>query len=176
MPEKRTDHHSPVDWNEEDTPTLTQIISMTADAMEQLVAEVIRARTLAPVEELIEGLKVSGHSPDETRISLFSTFGILPCWLIGAGRHGVDRIAVTIWLERNLPPNVSADAAEISEIIGMSTSQELAVNEAVDRLGPRFIPTIAALAAAVAATAGHGDAFWLRQFDPDPDGARTSFD
>jgi hypothetical protein len=177
MPEKRTDQQGRAEWDEEDTPTLSQIISMTADAMEQLVAGIIRERTLAPVEELIAQLESSGRSQDEIRISLFSTFGILPTWLMGAGRCGLDSTAMLTWLERNLAPNVSADAVEVGGILGLSSPPlELTINEAVDQLGPRFIPTIAAMAAAVAATAGHGDAYWLRQFDPDPDSAHASFD
>lgn len=87
-------------------------------------------------------------------------------WLTAARESGaVDATAVTDWLERSLSRLPAAVAQSASGIIGHPHAPQETVAEVHDRLDPMFAPALLWLASGLAATAGGGDARWLRQFD-----------
>ena len=96
-------------------------------------------------------------------------FAVLAGWLAGAREHGIDAEAAIDWIERHLDEEAGAAAHELGSLIGHTTAPDLSVEDAEERLGPVLIPALVWLAAGVVATAGGGNAHWLRRFDPAPD-------
>lgn len=69
-------------------------------------------------------------------------------------------------MKANLSEGAAASAERISGLIGYPLAPDLTVSQVHDELGPVAIAAMIWLAAGVTASAGGGDANWLRQFDP----------
>jgi hypothetical protein len=70
-----------------------------------------------------------------------------------------------------LGEDAAAAVHELGGLVGHPLAPDVTLSEAGDHLGSLTIPALIWLAAAVTATAGAGDAHWLRQLDLDPGGS-----
>jgi hypothetical protein len=131
-----------------------------------LVDTALQERTLTPIEQFLDEPEEFGLNPQSAQTLIESAFGVLACWLLGARQQKLDAPPVMTWIAQNLPTEVGDDVRQLGGMIGFAFAPDLTVVQAAERLCERFIPTLAALAAGVAATAGDGDAHCLRQFDP----------
>lgn len=156
------------DWDEDDEEesTAAEVLLMAADSLERVVAAILQERTLAPIKALMEGLDESELEDEELEVIMSSTVAVLASWLVEPQEQGLDGSAVMAWIGENLPEQDSQDALVLSGMIGFAFGPDLTIRQAADRLGERFVPAHTALAAGIAATAGGGDAHWLRQYDP----------
>jgi hypothetical protein len=91
-------------------------------------------------------------------------------WLVGARDREIDTSAVLEWVHDVLGEEAHNAAFMVSRLIGHPLAPEMTMEEAEVRLETLFIPAMIWLAAGVTATAGGGDAGWLRQFDVPPEG------
>lgn len=142
-----------------------EALAITADGLEFLVAGIVRdqdpAMAVAAVDEL-----ASGEQAGELAIGV--AFAVLTGWLVGARDHGIDAGAAIDWAGERLGADAARAVYELSGLIGYPLAPEVTLTEVGDRLGPLAFPALIWLTAAVAATAGAGDAHWLRQFDLHP--------
>jgi hypothetical protein len=164
------------DWDEDDDEgdeesTPAEVLRMAADSLERVVAAILQERTLDPIRMLMEGLDESELEDEELEVIMSSTVAVLASWLVEPQEQGLDSSAVMAWIGETLPEQDGQDALVLSGMIGFAFGPDLTIMQAADRLGERFVPAHTALAAGIAATAGNGDAHWLRQHDP---GAATA--
>lgn len=87
-------------------------------------------------------------------------------WLVGAREAGIRSSAAVAWANANLSEDAAAATERVSGLIGYTLIPDLTVSQVHDELGPLAIAAMIWLAGGVAASAGGGDANWLRQFDP----------
>ena len=131
--------------------------------------EVIVSRTLLEAGDEEPGLHLVEtllHAEVDDGLTTALVLCTLMRWLTAARESGVvDPTAVTEWLERSLSRLPAAVARSASGIIGHPRARAETMAEVHERLGPMFAPALLWLASGVAATAGGGDASWVRQFD-----------
>jgi hypothetical protein len=162
-----SDHMDGGDWDEDDEePTRAEVLQMAADSLEQVIAAILQQRTLDPIKALMEGLDESDLEDEELEVIMSSTVAVLASWLVEPQEQRLDSSAVMAWIGESLPSQDRQDALVLSGMIGFAFGPDLTIGQAADRLGERFVPAHTALAAGITATAGNGDAHWLRQYDP----------
>ena len=90
-------------------------------------------------------------------------------WMIGARDAGIDADAVIAWLHEAFGKDEVMNFFPLMALLAPQTFSERGLDwtmtEMIDEAGDHVIRGAVAISAAVAATAGSGDARWLRQFD-----------
>jgi hypothetical protein len=144
--------------------SLADLAQETAAHVESLVAQtLLNGGDQEPGEELGRNV-MGGYINDITNTIMVAT---LMRWLTAARESGaVDPTASLTWVRESLdwPYNLQAESA--AGIIGQpSTLAPEIPAEMHQFFGPMFATVMIWLAAGIVATAGDGDAHWLRQFD-----------
>jgi hypothetical protein len=146
---------------------LGEFVGLVAQGLEMVVSRIVRERD---PDHTVEALAHLAAGPQEAgSVGVALAFAVLTGWLAGAREHGIKADTALDWIGRHLDEEAGDAARELGSLVGHATAPEISVEEAGDRLGPVLAPALVWLAAGVVATAGGGDAHWLRQFDPDPD-------
>lgn len=129
-----------------------------------LLAEGADAPALRFLDNLMESL---GDSVDAEEIGevVTAVHACLLGWLVGARETGIAAESAVAWVKANLSEDAAAATERVSGLIGFPLAPDLTVSQVLDELGPLAIAAMIWLAAGVAASAGAGDANWLRQFD-----------
>lgn len=94
-------------------------------------------------------------------------------WLVGARDAGLaprEAERAMEWIRTDLGADAERAAQRLGGLIGHPEARDDTVDDVMDALGDEFIPAAIWLVAGVVATAGGGDAAWLRRFDLDADG------
>ena len=125
--------------------------------------------TLEAAERLDELVSNPGDA-DTDEAQLFSlVFGVFMSWMIGARETQlVDPDEVMTWIAEAFGHDFAVRVVPLMGFLAPDQARELGemtVNDVIASLGPDLLRGMAAMCAAVAATAGNGDAHWLRQFD-----------
>jgi hypothetical protein len=165
---------------EEVDEDLTDVsLSEIYDGLERVIAATVAGKTLDAVKNLIGafsslmesvGDEEEEHS-DVARWTFGSTFALLASWLTGARENGLSEADARLALGWVSSIDTDADsvtdyALRVAGLIGHPDApQDMTVNELIDEMGPVVIGAMALIAAGLVATIGHGDAYWLRQFD-----------
>ncbi|MEV6775161.1 hypothetical protein [Streptomyces syringium] len=94
-------------------------------------------------------------------------------WLVGARDAGLaprEAERAMEWIRTDLGADAERAAQRLGGLIGHPEARDDTVDDVMDGLGDEFIPAAIWLVAGVVATAGGGDAAWLRRFDLDATG------
>jgi hypothetical protein len=171
-----SDAHYYLDDSDDDEETWGDVVYMAADALELAAGMVMASRDLLAADELQGRLEEASasESPDEEAPAVAEVvFAVFMGWMIGVRDVGTDPDAVLAWLheafgEAAVPffPLMSILAPEKFSELGLDWT----VSDMISHAGDDLIRGAVAISAAVAATAGGGDAHWLRQFDLDRPG------
>lgn len=145
-----------------------EALAVTADGLEFLVAGIVRDQDPAVAVAAVDELAADEQAGE---LAIGVAFAVLTGWLVGARDHGIDAGAAIGWAEERLGGDTAAAVRELGGLVGHPLAPDVTLAEVGDRLGPLMIPALVWLAAAVTATAGAGDAHWLRRFDLDPGGS-----
>jgi hypothetical protein len=173
------------DQDEEDG-TWGDVIRVAADALELAVGMVAARRDLGVADEFearmqqgsasgaegssaegssAEGSSAEGEEPTIAEIVVTVFLG----WMLGAREAGVGPGAVLAWLQEAFGEEETMRFFPLLSLLAPETFAEQGLDWTLDdlagQMGDQLIRGMVALSAAVAATAGRGDARWLRQFD-----------
>lgn len=146
---------------------------LTDDARDEVARglEFVVGRTLigedadAPALRFVDGLLETLTDGDDAEM-VATVNACLMGWLVGARQSEINSTAAIAWVNANLSDEAAAAAERVSGLVGYAAAPDLTVSQVHDELGPLAIAAMIWLAAGVAASSGHGDANWLRQFDP----------
>jgi hypothetical protein len=172
--ERRYEAHGITDFDEDPQDgTLSDVVEMTAEALELAAGLVMSSRDLSVADELDARLTdTAGAGADDVSDEPAAAEMLLVVfmgWMIGARDAGVDADAVIAWLHEAFGKDEVMNFFPLMALLAPQTFSERGldwtVNEMVDEAGDHVIRGAVAVSAAVAATAGSGDAHWLRQFD-----------
>lgn len=160
------------DLDDEDAPTTpADLFASVADGLEQVVAIIIRHHDAEPARRLIEA-DVPADTSEDAAFSLNDVmFAVLLGWLVGAREvlNAEQAITALDWVY-DLDREAGEQTKVISGAIGHPAGPSLTIREAGDQLGAPLFSALIWLAAGVVATAAHGEARWLRQFDAPVEG------
>ena len=177
--ERRYEAHGITDLDEdpEDDGTLREVVEMTADALELAAGLVMSSRDLSVADELdarltdtaAAGADDGADEGDDEPAAAEMLLVVFMGWMIGARDAGIDADAVIAWLHEAFGKDEVMNFFPLLALLSPQTFSERGldwtVTEMVDEAGDHVIRGAVAISAAVAATAGSGDAHWLRQFD-----------
>lgn len=162
-----------------------ELISEAAESLERLVATVLRDHDPAPAEGFLDGIVgVRSGEPATDPMSdpaadlaadlaadpaadytVSVLLGLIAGWLVSARDSGLDPAPVLAWVSQHLGADAAIACYQVSGFVGHPRAPELTVSRDRRWLRYELFPALIWLAAGVCATAGAGDAFWLRQFD-----------
>ncbi|MBU3749149.1 MAG: hypothetical protein FGM52_01630 [Mycobacterium sp.] len=140
-------------------------VAYVAHGLQLVVAEtLLSGGDEQPALRFVEGLLNGLEHDDGVTVALI--FGCLMSWLAGVRERGIGGAAAVKWANEHLSEDAAAAALRASGLLGYPYAPDLTVSELHVELGPVAIAAMIWLAAGLVATAGGGDATWLRQFDP----------
>jgi hypothetical protein len=157
--------------------TWADIIEMAADALELAAGMAASSRDLRVADEFEARIQqepasdVEDEDEDEDGEATVAQIvvTIFLGWMIGAREAGTDADAVLAWLHEAFGEEETMHFFPLFCLLAPETFAERGldwtVNDLVSQVGDQLIRGAVAFSAAVAATAGGGDAHWLRQFD-----------
>jgi hypothetical protein len=156
---------------------LTPLLTEAADGLEAIVAKVVvgpdhEAAAVQAGQALLKAIEATNDlddGDDAAGIAVATAHMTLIGWLVGARDDGIDPIQAMTWVRGAVDDKIARKAVlDTAGLIGHPSSDgDLTISELFDRWGPVTYTSLILLAAGVAATAGAGDAHWLRQFDPE---------
>jgi hypothetical protein len=148
-------------------PDLEDLRDQAKDFLVAAVAATLEAADAAAVEPFVAsfdhivGDDEEGNGRD---MVVTSVAAMAMDWLLGARNEGIDGTAAVFWVKDTLGDRAFRAALALSELTGYSRAPHLSMQAVEDTLEAERIPALVYLAAGVAATAGGGEAEWLRQF------------
>jgi hypothetical protein len=159
------------DAPDDEAGTWGDVIEMAADALELATGMVVTKRDLRVADEfearIRQGTESDADDEEATVAEIVVT--VFLGWMIGAREAGTDANAALAWLHEAFGEEETMRFLPLFSLLTPQTFVERGLdwtlNDLADQVGDQLIRGAVALSAAVAVTAGGGDAHWLRQFD-----------
>jgi len=144
------------------------LVDEAADSLERVVASMLRDHDPDAADDFMTGILADERDEQAAEFTLSVLLGVAAGWLVAARDSGVDPSGALNWIKARLGNDPAIAAYQISRFVGHIGAPEFTVRGERDWLQHELFPAMVWLAAGVAATAGGGDAYWLRQFDVSP--------